>query len=363
MESKKKVLFFMWSFSLGGGAEKILSTIVNNMDLDKYDIHILEMEHFDKPFEETPQGVKILKSLVHYKYPYILKSLLWRARIYFPGLVRKLLLKDNYDVEISFTVMNPPLQFSKRKEVKKIAWIHGSVENFLENKRNYDTQKNFLSNADHIVTISKKTRQSVEELFPKYKHKIVTIYNGYDFNSIIERSNEYLQYKIYDKSICVIGRIEKNKGSDRVLDIFRCVHKKDNSVHLYYIGAGNLEEYLKNKVKEYNLEENVHFLGYKTNPLKYLKNMKCLLSMSKQEGFPGVVVEAITLGVPFVITDVGGAEELSENGKYGDVVSSDKEAIEKLLFRINGDKKNISTNEFRLKYTVSEQIRNLEEII
>ena len=41
MQNKKKVLFYLWSFSLGGGAEKILATIVNNLDPDKYDIDIL----------------------------------------------------------------------------------------------------------------------------------------------------------------------------------------------------------------------------------------------------------------------------------------------------------------------------------
>ena len=51
MVDKKKILFFMWSFSLGGGAEKILSTIVSNLDPEKYDIDILEMEHFDKGYE------------------------------------------------------------------------------------------------------------------------------------------------------------------------------------------------------------------------------------------------------------------------------------------------------------------------
>ena len=40
MVAKKKILFFMWSFSLGGGAEKILSTIVSNLDPEKYDIDI-----------------------------------------------------------------------------------------------------------------------------------------------------------------------------------------------------------------------------------------------------------------------------------------------------------------------------------
>ena len=68
MENKKKVLFFLWSFSLGGGAEKILSTIVSNLDLEKYQIDILEMEHFDKGYEAVPEGVRILKPYKKRKY-------------------------------------------------------------------------------------------------------------------------------------------------------------------------------------------------------------------------------------------------------------------------------------------------------
>lgn len=67
MVAKKKILFFMWSFSLGGGAEKILSTIVSNLDPEKYDIDILEMEHFDKGYESVPKHVRILKSLQDYR--------------------------------------------------------------------------------------------------------------------------------------------------------------------------------------------------------------------------------------------------------------------------------------------------------
>ena len=59
MVDKKKILFFMWSFSLGGGAEKILSTIVSNLDPEKYDIDIHEIEHFDKGYESVPENVKI----------------------------------------------------------------------------------------------------------------------------------------------------------------------------------------------------------------------------------------------------------------------------------------------------------------
>ena len=42
---KKKILFVIWSFSLGGGAEKMLSVLTRNLDIDKYEIDILEIEN------------------------------------------------------------------------------------------------------------------------------------------------------------------------------------------------------------------------------------------------------------------------------------------------------------------------------
>ena len=53
--------------------------------------------------------------------------------------------------------------------------------------------------------------------------------------------------------------------------------------------------------------------------------------MSYQEGFSGAFVEAISLGKPFVSTDVGGAKELSCNGKFGKIITSDEEAVEAII--------------------------------
>ena len=285
----------MWSFSLGGGAEKILSTIVSNLDPKKYDIDILEMEHFDKGYEPVPENVRILKSLHDYRQPRWLKSLLWRLRIYFPRLTRRLLVKDQYDVEVSFTIMNPPLLFSKRQEVKKISWIHGSIEEFLTDSSKRDSHRRQLDDADRIVGISKKTSSSIKEVYPNYSQKLVTVYNGYDFESILEKSKEKVAIEIAPQSICTIGRIEENKGSDRVVEVIRLLHQQGKKYHHYFIGAGDMEEELKKRVKEYQLEDYVHFLGYQKNSYQYLSKMQVLLSMSKQEGFPGVYVEALSM--------------------------------------------------------------------
>ena len=194
---KKKILFFMWSYSLGGGAEKILSTIVRNLPKDKYEIDILEIEHFDKGYEPVSENVTILKPFQSYIQPRWLRAILWRLRIFFPALVRKLLVKDHYDIEVSFTIMNPPLMFSKRKDVKKIAWIHGSIEEFLEDRVKKRYHEKHLKSVDTIVAISNKTRRSIAEVYPEYEDKIEIIYNGYDFNEIIEKSKADIDIDIH----------------------------------------------------------------------------------------------------------------------------------------------------------------------
>ena len=365
MGNKKKVLFFLWSFSLGGGAEKILSTIVSNLDSEKYQIDILEMEHFDKGYEAVPKGVNILKPYKKKSYGRVLDSILWRLRIYFPTLVRNWLIKDEYDIEVSFTIMNPAFPFSKRKEVKKIAWIHGSIEAFLKEEQTQYRNNHFeqLSQADKIIAISKKTRESIETVYPMFQNKIQTIYNGYDFSTLFEKSEEVAPVTLEKNSICVIGRLEELKGTDRVLEVFNELQTDVNDVHLYYIGSGEQENFLKEEVERLQLQDKVHFLGYQKNPYSILKQAKVLLSLSKQEGFSGAVVEAVTLGIPFVSTNVGGALELSNEGQFGEVIETNQEAIDALKKYITGKRK-ISENysEFIEQFTIEKQLQQIEEL-
>lgn len=365
MKNKKKVLFYLWSFSLGGGAEKILATIANNLDMEKYEIDILEMEHFDKGFPLLKSDINILKPYKRKKYSRLIDALLWRFRFWFPCLIRRYLVKDIYDIEVSFTIMNPPMPFSNRKGVKKIAWIHGSIENMPENEKYYKLHKKHLGSADTIVAISEKTRESIKAVFPEYQDKIITIYNGYNFDDIRQQAKEDTDIKIEEQSVCSIGRIEKLKGTNRTLELIKKLHDKGYRYHMYYIGTGEQEEELKEKVKKYKLTNYVHFLGYQVNPYKYLKSMKALITMSLQEGFSGTCVEALSLGVPFVSTNVGGAKELSQGGKMGKIVESDEEAMNAIIqyvSKINPPKYQ-EMSEFIEKFTIKNQINQINDLL
>ena len=171
--------------------------------------------------------------------------------------------------------------------------------------------------------------------------------------------------EIAPQSICTIGRIEENKGSDRVIEVIRLLHQQGKKYHLYLIGAGDMEEELKKRLQEYQLDEYVHFLGYQKNPYQFLSKMKVLLSMSKQEGFPGVYVEALSLGVPFVSTEVGGAEELSQEGRFGKVIDSNQEAaqaIDNYMTAVSSFDVN-EASQFIQQFTIAKQIEQVEKLI
>lgn len=359
----RKVLIVVPSFSKGGGAEKILSNILNNGDFSSYHIDIVEIDRGENGFEKLPENIKVIKNYYSEKQHKFVRLVLEQIGKKFPSLLRKYLLKnDDYDIEIMFEVMYPDIPFSNRN-IKKIYWVHGSIEDFSDTWRKRRFEK-YFSDATMIVSISNKTEESIIDLYPNIKEKLVRIYNGYDFKSILEKSEEKVEDKIHENSICSIGRIEAQKGSDITLELVRKLHEKGHKYHMYYIGTGVLKETLMSRVEKYNLTEYVHFLGYQRNPYKYLKDMKCLVSMSRQEGFPGVYVEALSLNVPFVSTDVGGTEELSQNGKFGKIIYNDEQAIKEIIGYVEKtqrcDEKII---EFLKELSLEKQIQEFKKLL
>ena len=359
----KKVLIVIPSYSKGGGAEKILSNILNNGDFSEYQIDIVEIDRGYNGLEDLPENIKVIKSYYHEKYPNVIRLILEQFGKRFPKALRRYLVKkDNYDVEIMFEVMYPDIPFSKRN-IKKIYWVHGSIEDFSNTWRE-DRFKWYFKDATSIVSISNKTEKSIGDLYPEIKEKIIRIYNGYDFENILSKATEEIDIDIFENSICSIGRIEEQKGSDRMLELVKILHERGYKYHMYYIGSGKIEKLLKERAKQYSLSEYVHFLGYQQNPYKYLKYMKCLVSMSKQEGFPGVYVESLSLNVPFVSTDVGGAEELSQGGKFGKVIYNDNEAIEEIIGYVEKTQEcEKEVSEFLKRLSLERQVQEFKKLL
>ena len=120
------------------------------------------------------------------------------------------------------------------------------------------------------------------------------------------------------------------------------MHHKNEKVHLYYLGFGDLEKDVREAAKEKGIEDNVHLLGYYDNPFPIIRqcDVSCMFSVS--EGFPMALLESVALDKPFVSSVIGGARILANEQRCGRTVETDEEAVWAILELLRADKEKIA---------------------
>ena len=362
---KKKILFITWSFSMGGGAEKILANITKGLS-DEYVIDVLEINNHGTG-ENRDSDINILKPLFkNLENATFLKKIKWKLFLLFPKLFRYLVTSKKYDYEIAFNYLYPV--YLLRNNAKTVSWNHGTIYNLKKHKFSRIRQGKKLKSVNKIIAISEKTEESIKEIYPEYKKKIELVYNGYDFNDINAKSLENAEIKFEEDSLIYIGRIEESKGIKRLLEVFKNVVEKIPDKKLYLLGKGDLEEYVSKFILDNQLENNVFMLGYVKNPYPYIKKASYVVLLSEAEGFPTVFVEALVLGKGFISTPVGGTKELYNNQKCGFVSDDNEEISNYLIEELSKKKEDRFINsevckKYVDKYSLDKQIASIKKII
>lgn len=359
-----KIVFIIYSHSGGGGAESLLTLIVNNLNPQKYDISIIEVVHYSVKKEPVNANVHIL--------PYIMDENDPRPRqnmydlYYNPQRVFEDYIGDNYDVYISFNYQLPSFLLPNHR--KTIAWIHTSIYDLKRPgmERYLELQRGVFERTEKIVSISDITTESIVELFPEYKHKITEVLNGIDIRSIRDRAQDGTDVVLDKNSVLFVGRLEDRKCPIRLYDIFYRLLSIGKQYHLYYLGYGNLQDAIEARIKQDGLQEFVHFLGYYDNPFPIIRQAKVCCLLSTEEGFPMCLLESQALGVPFVSTSIGGVKYLSENENCGRVIQTDEEAMDAIVrFVEEKDRSRIfkCCNESIKRFGLEKYICNIENLI
>lgn len=141
----------------------------------------------------------------------------------------------------------------------------------------------------------------------------------------------------------------------------------DPKIHVFFLGDGT--DYLqecKTLVKEYKIENNVHFIGAVDNVTKYYIKSDLVALISNYEGLPISLIEALPLGCPLLASNVGGVSELFNNNGYCD--ENDVEEIKKHILKMKNDSflmKKFSDNSRKLyldRFTESQMLINTNEV-
>lgn len=131
------------------------------------------------------------------------------------------------------------------------------------------------------------------------------------------------------KNLLFIGRLEKVKGIDILLEAIRILveNNEAGNIHLYVFGIGTLENFVKMKIKADNLENYVTFKGFASaeDAALYLEQCDWLIIPSRNESIPVVLSDAVQMHRPIIVTDVGDMGYLVRKYSIGLVVPSENE--------------------------------------
>lgn len=131
-------------------------------------------------------------------------------------------------------------------------------------------------------------------------------------------------------TFCFVGRIVRDKGINELVSAFVRLHEKYPQVRLLLVGPfeKKLDPVLPETEKAIQNHPAIRFMGFQPDVRPFLVASGTLVLPSYREGFPNVVLQAGAMGLPSIVTDINGCNEIiipNENGVI--IPSKDEEAL------------------------------------
>ena len=171
----------------------------------------------------------------------------------------------------------------------------------------------------------------------------------------------------FNYDVVFLGRLTWEKDPERLIRVIDLVVKKRPQTRIAIVGTGEMEEQTKSLATALSLNDNIDFLGFRSNPLKILHDSKVMLMTSIREGTPMCALEAMALGVPIVSTPTDGMKDLVKNGETGFLSEEDVVLCEKILDTLNDNilynkLSNKSKEQIKISNNVMEYKKNIEKV-
>lgn len=339
-------IYFIISSLGGGGAERVCVTLANELKKRGFNISILifnknsnrnqYMKYVDKKIEicsldasSTLNGYfKLLKFMYIHRPAKILAfnesiSAICIMMKKILGLDTKIILRNVNTLSIQKQQMK-----SKRE---KLLFNYSMI---------------FYNQVDHIIAQSQGMADDIINNFGISNLK-VSIINNPVATHIQEFSTMKYPNLYNNEAFLFVGRLEQQKGFSYLINAIKICKQRGVDIKLDIIGTGSLKDEIEKDIKQNNLETNIKLLGLKENIEKYFINSKGVILSSIFEGFPNVLVESITLGIPVISFDCpSGPKEIIIDGINGFLVNyKDEEDLADKI--IKSHKFNWDTNKIK----------------
>ena len=289
---KRKILFFL--MSAVGGAERMTVNIAKMMALAGYSVIIVAIGKTFPILDFVPSNIKTIK-LSHHNFNFLTLRII------------KLIIQEKPDLTFSSSVFCSPRVIIASKLLGKKVLVRSSGMVGRYRKADYLKIRFTYPLATMLIAQQEEMRQEMSKLLNIPLERIVTLNNPLDVNTIEERKSAPSPYR---DSNCIryvnVSRVKRVKGHDIAILAFAKVIKAIPNAHLYFVGNYDIKDnYYKQLVDlltKLKLQNVVHFVGYDSNPYRWIANANCFVFPSKREGLPNALIEASYIGVPCVAT-------------------------------------------------------------
>ena len=318
-----KLAFTIDSMYNSGGMERVLTSIANQ----------LSKEHTIWIITAFQKGIPFFFNLDDKVYTYDLgvESYNVHKRLFrnpikkdYRNKLENLLMKEHFDVVTSLGGLDldfltkiqdgsiKVLWFHFAIDIAKTTWVKGHnlkskiIANLITFKRIYYAKK-----YKKIVVLTK----SDQEKWCHYCNSSIVIYNP------ITITTDSIA-KCEEKQAIAVGRLDYQKGFDYLIDVWEEVYKHYPNWKLDIFGDGPLKKDLQDRIDSRGLSHVVKLRGVTSKIASEYQNHSIYIMTSRAEGFPLVLIEATTCGLPIVSYDCPfGPNEIIEYNKNGYLIS------------------------------------------
>lgn len=362
---KTKIIFAITSLSIGG-AERVFSILLKNINREKFEIILAIGEKTDGFLKEIPSDLRVFE----------LSGTKRAHKSFYPLL--KLILTEKPDIVFSTLGMVSAAalcSFFTGQRTKYIARFGNTLSADLNRSKRdsyfkYIVQKLsylLVLKRSQIVTQSEYMKKDLIDYFSLQKEKnIRVIYNPCPLPNTTHTGE-------ICKTLVTVGRFAWQKGYDILIDALRLLKESRSDFKFYFIGGGDkeLENFVKDKSNQFNMMDTVSFLGEREQPFSSVDNIDIFVSSSRFEGFSNVILESLANGIPVVATDCPSGNREIINKKNGWLTKQKgkeptaAEIYETIHFALDNvekmERKNIK-QEIQKRFSVSTIVSNYEKL-
>ena len=224
----------------------------------------------------------------------------------------------DFDVIHSHDWLTYPAGIHAKQVTGKPLVIHVHATDFDRSRGNvnptvFAIEKDGMNNADHIITVSNLTRQTVIEKYGINPDKVTTVHNAVE--PLSEEIRSIKMQKGKDKVVTFLGRITMQKGPEYFVEAASRVLAKTHNVRFVMAGSGDMMEKMIRLAADRDIADRFHFTGFLKGRQVYemLAASDVYIMPSVSEPFGISPLEAMQMGVPSIISKQSGCAEILEN--------------------------------------------------